>query len=412
MNVKLLALGAALAAVVAPAQETIIRNARVIAISGPDQEKADVRIVDGRIAEIAPSLPAAPPRTAVIDARGRTLMPAYVLAHTSEGLDRANEAMDVTPFVSVLDAVDPTLPFFDNMLRDGVYTVNVMPGDRTVVGGMGRVLRPVGRIVEEMTIVAEPGLKISMFPPQGNRASHLAKLRAVLDDARRHHEARELAVDTRPTGNFAVDLEAMQIERRKEALVRLVKGRLPAFVSCESSGDVLRALDLAKEFGLDLRFVLQPGTWRAAKHLADAKAKVILTTDFVAEETDPETGKATRRILPKILHDAGVEFAVTTAQTSLGHRYLWYQASLLVRHGVPREVALKSVTLTPARILGLEASRGSIEVGKDADLLLLTDDPLSGRAWVDVGVADGKVVYERVKDRRLAELLGLGAETR
>ena len=167
-------------------------------------------------------------------------MPAYVLAHTTEGVDRANELMDVVPFVSVLDSIDPSRPFFDDCTRDGVYTLNIMPGDRTVVGGMGRILRPVGRVVEEMTIVEDPGLKLSMIPPQGNRAAHLAKLRAALEDAQRHLEQKERDTDTRPTGNLTLDLEALSIERRKAALVRLLKREIPAFVACGEAGDVWR----------------------------------------------------------------------------------------------------------------------------------------------------------------------------
>ena len=103
----------------------------------------------------------------------------------------------------------------------------------------------------------------------------------------------------------------------------------------------------------------------------------------------------------------GVEFAVTSQPVALGRRYLWYQAAALVRCGIPRDVALKSVTLHPARALGLGGAKGSLEVGKDADLIVLTDDPLSGQAWVDTGIIEGKVVYERRNDRRLAEVLGV-----
>ena len=78
-----------------------------------------------------------------------------------------------------------------------------------------------------------------------------------------------------------------------------------------------------------------------------------------------------------------------------------------MRYGIPRDTALKTVTLFAARAIGLEKSKGSLEVGKDGDLLVLTADPLSGQAWVDTGVIEGKVVYERRNDRRLAEVLGL-----
>ena len=196
------------------------------------------------------------------------------------------------PFVSVLDSIDPSRPFFDDCTRDGVYTLNIMPGDRTVVGGMGRIIRPVGRVVEEMTIVEAPGLKLSMIPAQGNRAAQLAKLRAALEDAQRHLEQKERDTDTRPTGNLTLDLEALSIERRKAALVRLLKREVPAFIACGEAGDVWRALELVKEFPIDVRLVLQPRCWRAAAMIAKAKVPAIVTPDFDVRGAGPGDGQA------------------------------------------------------------------------------------------------------------------------
>jgi imidazolonepropionase-like amidohydrolase len=401
----LAALAAALPGVAA-AQDLMVRNAHVITCAGQELDGQDIRVENGKVAEIGARLQA-PFRVPTIDAKGKVVMPAFVMAHTTEGMDRPNEIMEVAPFVSVLDSIDPSRPYFDDCTRDGVYTLNIMPGDRTVVGGMGRIIRPVGRVVEEMTIVESPGLKLSMIPNQGNRAAHLAKLRAALEDAQRHLEAKERDTETKPSGNLTLDLEALSIERRKAALVRLLKREIPAFVACGEAGDVWRTLELVKEFPIDVRLVLYPKCWRAAPMIAKAKVPVILTPDLDVEETDPETGKIVTRNLPKALYDAGVEFAVTARPSTVGQRYLWYQAAALVRFGIPRDAALRTVTLNAARAIGLEKSKGSLEIGKDADLLVLTADPLSGQAWVDTGVIEGAVVYERRNDRRLAEVLGL-----
>jgi imidazolonepropionase-like amidohydrolase len=388
------------------AQDMLVRNGHVITCAGAELDGQDVRIENGKIAEIGPNLRVAF-RVPTIDAKGKVVMPAYVMAHTTEGVDRPNEVMDVVPFVSVLDSIDPSRPFFDEATRDGVYTISIMPGDRTVIGGMGRILRPVGRVVEDMTIVADAGLKISMMPPAGNRAAHLAKLKAALEDAQRHLEAKERDTDTKPTGNLTLDLEALSVERRKAALVRLLKKEIPAYVFCAEAGDVWRTLELVKEFPIDARLVLGPKCWRAAAMIAKAKLPVILTPDLDVEEVDPETGKTVTRVLPKALHDAGVEFAVTARPSTLGQRYLWYQAAALVRFGIPRDAALKCVTINAARAIGLEKSKGSLEPGKDGDLLVLTADPLSGQAWVETGVIEGGIVYERRTDKKLAEVLGL-----
>ncbi len=405
---KIALIGFCLAASMA-AQDLLVKNAKLITCTGPESATpVDVRVENGRITKIEAAIKA-PARTPTIDAKGKVVMPAFVMAHTSEGVDRPNEVMDVVPFVSVLDSIDPTRPFFDDCLRDGVYTINIMPADRTVIGGMGRILRPFGRVVEDMTIVPDAGLKLSMIPPSGNRAAHMAKLRAALEDARRYLDGKQRdAAESKPTGNVQFDLEAMSIERRKMALSRVLKKELPTYVSCQEAGDVWRALSLAQEFDIDVRLVLWPQSWRAAAMVAKAKVPVILAPDFESEEMDPDSGKMTTHILPKILFDAGVEFSVTARPSNLGQRYLWYQAASLVRYGIPRDVALKSVTLTAAKNLGLAKSKGSLEAGKDADLIVLTADPLSGAAWVETGVIEGRVVYERRADKHLAEVLGVG----
>lgn len=390
-----------------PAQDLLIRNARLIPVSGPEIAKTDLLIRDGRVSAIGEGLKA-DLSTLVVDAAGRAVMPAYVLAATSEGLDRPNENMEVTPFVSVLDSIDPTRPFFDDSVRDGVYSIHILPGDRTVIGGSGRVLRPTGRVVEDMTIVPDGSIKISMVPPQGNRASQMAKLRSAFDDAKRYLDNKEAAADSRPSGSLKLDMDRLAIDRRRETMARLLKKQVTAFTYCGEPGDVIRALALAAEFGYEQRLVLAPGTWKAADLIAADKRPVVLTPEMDVEEMDPETGKMVRRELPAILHKKGVAFAATARPTSLGQRYLWYQAGSLVRMGIPRDVALRSVTLTAAEVIGLGKTKGSIEVGKDGDVLILSDDPLSGRAWVDSGVIEGRVIYERRSDRRLTEVLGLG----
>jgi imidazolonepropionase-like amidohydrolase len=93
------------------------------------------------------------------------------------------------------------------------------------------------------------------------------------------------------------------------------------------------------------------------------------------------------------------------AQPTLGTNYLWYQAATLVKYGTPADEALKAITLQPAQTLGVEKLVGSIEPGKDADLAILTGDPLKLDTWVQTTIVGGKVVYERDQDRKLQKLL-------
>jgi imidazolonepropionase-like amidohydrolase len=122
--------------------------------------------------------------------------------------------------------------------------------------------------------------------------------------------------------------------------------------------------------------------------------------------------------LPKIYHEAGVPITFQVTGTgggtlfraadlgpTLGTNYLWYQAATAVKYGLPQTDALEAITLRPAKLLGVEAFAGSIEPGKDADLVILTGDPLKITTWVDTTLVRGKIVYERGKDRKLQHLL-------
>ncbi|MSR74603.1 MAG: hypothetical protein EXS14_03915 [Planctomycetes bacterium] len=406
MNLKLIAVLCVVAAA-ACGQDVLIRGGKVIPCKGAELAEADVLVRNGRIEAVGKGL-TTDGSASVVDARGRVVMPGFVLAHTSEGMDRTNEMVPVTPYISVLDGVDPSRPFFEDCLRDGHLTIALMPGERTIIGGTGVILRPHGLVVEDLLQSDNAGMKLSLIPSAGNRAAHLAKLRAALDDAKQHMERKQAESGATASGNVRFDLEAFQLDRRKRELARMLRGEIPAWIACGTPADVDQALRLVEEYKLKARLVLGGGTWRAFPLLTGKNMPVILDSEFEFRETDPETGEEVIRNLPQLLKKAGVKFAVTTAPSSLGRRYLWYQAASLVRAGLSREEALAAVTCDAADAIGLGARKGSLEVGKDADILVLTDDPLSGRAWVEVGIIGGKVAYERSKDPRLTEIFGAG----
>lgn len=409
---SLILLAFALGLFPAPAQDLAITGARVLSMTGTEATEATIVIRGGRIADIGPGVKVPEDLTA-IDATGLTVTPGLVLAHSSDGLDRANEMTPVVPYVSVLDSLDPSSRFFEDAARDGHLVIGVMPGNGTIIGGMGRVVQPRGLTVEDMTVIPDLGLKFSLIPAQNtSRAAQLSKLRAALDDALQHLEKKKRDADSKTvssTGNVPLDLQALQVERRKEALVRALLGDVPVVIACATAADVEKAHKILDDYKLRGTLWVAPTAWRAAPLLAKRGAPVILSSDFEVDEVDPDTGKEVHRVMPKILHEAKVKFAVTSASSSLGRRYLWYQAACLVRYGLSREEAWAAVTTIPAGILGLGERKGSLAKGKDADLVFWTDDPLSGMAWVDRTVIGGRVSYERSKDPRLAEVFGVEA---
>ena len=180
---------------------TAVKTKVTITGSGPEIPGAVIMIEDGVITAVGPASKIKIPWNAeVVDARDRVVMPGYVLAHTSEGLERENESMPDVPFLSTFDAIDPFSRFFKVALRNGITAVLVMPGNSTRFGGTGTVVRPVGKTVEEMLVMKPYGLKISLRPGSGEtRMGHMQKIREYLrrskkyfaDRARRMKEAKE-----------------------------------------------------------------------------------------------------------------------------------------------------------------------------------------------------------------------------
>jgi imidazolonepropionase-like amidohydrolase len=191
-----------------------------------------------------------------------------------------------------------------------------------------------------------------------------------------------------------------------------------ALIYCELAMDVPQALKLITEYKLKAVLVLGQDCHKAAKQIAAAKVPVILDPNLVYWETDPRTGEEKQVSLPKIYREAGVPvtfqvtgvaagtlFRAPSLPPTVGTNYLWYQAATAVKHGMPADEALNAITLRSAQSLGVAANVGSLEKGKDADLAILTGDPLKLDTWVDKTIIAGKVVYERDNDRKLKALL-------
>ena len=136
---------------------------------------------------------------------------------------------------------------------------------------------------------------------------------------------------------------------------------------------------------------------------------VILDSTLVFWEEDPRTDEETKVIVPEVFREQGIPFTFQGSRAggaTLGASYLWYQAATCVKHGMPREDALKALTMLPAEFLGVEKLVGSIEEGKDGDVIVLSGDPLKVSTWVEKTIVNGKVVYDREDDEQLKRLLG------
>jgi imidazolonepropionase-like amidohydrolase len=379
-----------------------VEAGQIIPITGKDIKNGVILIEDGMIKAVGTDVEI-PWDAFVIEARGQVVMPGFVMAHTSNGLDRANENMPEVPFISTFDSIDPISTFFEDSLRDGVVAMLVLPGNNTLLGGTGTIVKPYGRTVEAMLIKRYTGLKISLRPT-GNtsRMGQMQRFRRYMSDLKEYLEEYEQRKEDAEEEKKPFDEE---IDVTKKSMVDLLNKKLTAFIYCDRAADVPKAIEIQKTYKLNAVLVLSPDCYKAVDLIAKSKLPVVLDPELIAWETNEQTNEEEMKVVPMIFHKAGVKFAFQTDTSQYGRRYLWYQAATTVKYGMKRQEALKSITLYPAQFIGVDNRLGSIEAGKEATMLFLTGDPLDAQSWVDRVMIAGEIVYERSKDERLKKLL-------
>jgi imidazolonepropionase-like amidohydrolase len=379
-----------------------VEAGRIITISGKDIKNGVILIDDGIIKAVGTDVEI-PWDAFVIEAEDQVVMPGFVMAHTSSGLDRANENMPEVPFISTFDSIDPISTFFEDSLRDGVAAMLVLPGNNTLLGGTGTIVKPYGRTVEAMLVKRYTGLKISLRPSGNNsRMGHMQRFRRYMSDLEDYLEDYQQRKADAKEEKKPFDEE---IDVTKQSMVDLLNKKLTAFIYCDRAADVPKAIEIQKTHGLKAVLVLGPDCYKAVGLIARSKLPVILDSQLIIWETNEQTNEEEMKVIPMIFHKAGVKFAFQTDTSQYGRRYLWYQAATAVKHGMKRTEALKSITLYPAQFIEIGDRLGSIEAGKEATMLFLTGDPLDAQSWVDRVMIAGEIVYERSKDERLKKLL-------
>lgn len=422
------ALGAVLGAVgvvrAAPPAKVALVGGRIIPVVGEETPKGTLLIENGRIAAVGAEV-SIPYDAVEVDVSGKVLFPGMIDPHSADGLDVPNESLPVVPFLDVYDALDPSRLFFENSLRDGVTSVHVIQANDCVIGGLSRVVRPIGLSIADMTVRERAAIKLSTTPKRGyDRMVQMATLRETfleLDDylerlaEQRYEEElkkkdKEIEVGPAEARKLGRELIRPEDYDDKHAnLVALRDGKLDAWVYAGAATDVGPAMDLAKKHGFfdKLVLVLGPQGFKAIGELQAARRPVVLDRELVYRERDPISGELEETFVPRKFADAGLTFALQPAgDLSLAERYLNYQAARCVRHGVPRQTALEAITLNPARMIGLGDQLGSLEVGKVANVVVFSGDPLDFQSWVELVYVDGILAYDRTKDVRLKELLG------
>jgi imidazolonepropionase-like amidohydrolase len=378
-----------------------IVGGRVVPVAGPPFEDGVVLISDGRIEAVGRDV-RVPEAAERLDAAGKVVFPGLVDAHTHLGVHEeaegwagqdTNEMTDpVTPQVRALDAINPADLAFADAVAGGVLTVNVNPGSGNPIGGQAAAIRSAGRTVDEMLLRAPSGLKSALGenPKRvygdrkqlpSTRLGTAAVIRDALVKARNYLDKLDRGDDGEPP----------ERDLRWEALGLVLSGEIPWRQHCHRADDIATALRLADEFGY--RLVIDHGT--EAVLLADRLAErgvPVLIGPLLTSRSKVELRNRSLAS-PGRLAAAGVELGIITDHPVVPIHLLHVQAALAVREGLDPAAALRAVTLTPARVLGLDDRLGSLEPGKHATLCVWSGDPLDVRSRVETAWIEGRQVF-------------------
>lgn len=416
MNAKLLSVAAlaALALPVASQDVVAVKAGKILTITGPTIENGVILISNGRITKVAKADEVEIPWTAkVVDASDKVVLPTWVIAHSQGGGRGMNENMQNVPWLSVADAIDPSNGYFEECLRNGVGTIHVLPGNQTLLGGQGMVVRPYGRTVEDMAVTDNTGIKLSLQSSGGGRLQQLRRMRRAIEDVREYiadFDRRKAEFEKeKKAGAVPKDKEwTEEYDRTKKSAIALVQKKAKGWLFVPSAAELDEAMRMGQE--LDLIYLLGANIDEGVAALARLGVPVVLDDALEYTEKDPETEVETKHCPAKQLADAGVPFALSLG-TGGPTSYPWWQLGTCVRNGIDRAKALEALTTVPAKLLGLDGQLGSIAEGKLGNLQILTGDPLQATSWVETVLLEGEVVYERSKDPRLTLLFAAEAKT-
>ena len=372
----------------------LIKNGLIHTAVQKDAFVGDILIKNGKIAAVGQNLEANDEE--IFDAQGLNVYPGFVEAHCHIGLDGYGigyEGMDynehsdpVVPHLRAIDGIEPTDPTLLQAAQAGVTSVCTGPGSANVLGGTFVAMKTVGRRVDDMIIRDAVAMKCAFgenpkrcYRDKGisTRMSTAAKLREALLKAKQYKEKKD--ADKDPAFDF-----------KSEALIPVLEGKMPLKAHAHQANDLFTAIRIAKEFGVKLTLEHCTEGHKIADYLAEEGYPLAVgpslthASKFELRDKTFET--------PGILAKAGCHVSIVTDSSVIPQQYLPLCAGLAVKSGMDRYDALRAITINAAEHIGIEDRVGSIEVGKDADIVVSQGDVMDVSGRVVLVLIDGRKV--------------------
>lgn len=380
-----------------------IKNGYIYTMAGEVIENGCILIKDKKIAEVGKDLKA-PENAEVIDAKGKMITPGFIDAHCHLGMfeegigfegSDGNEMTDpITPQLRAIDSINPMDISFREAYEGGVTTAVTGPGSANVIGGTFAALKTYGHRVDDMIIKDPVAMKIAFGENpkrvyNGQKKSPMTRmaiasiLRETLFKAKNYMDKKEHEDETKRP----------DYDMKMEAMIPVLKREIPVKAHAHRADDIFTALRIAKEFNIDITLDHCTEGHLIAEDLAREGKTAIVGPSFGSRSKFELQNKTFET--PKVLVEAGVKIAITTDSPVIPLQYLSLCAGLAHKAGLDEMEALKAITINAAEIVGLDNRIGSIEVGKDADIVIFEGNPIKDVDYKTyMTIIDGKVVYK------------------
>ncbi len=385
-----------------------LRNATLYTVTAGIFDNGTILIEDGKIKGIGSDIKI-PEGSKIYDLKGKSITPGFIDAHCHVGVfnegigdmgfDGNDATSPVTPEIRAIDGIYGEDEAFDDARKAGITTLCVGPGSANVIGGQMCVVKPRSKIVEQMLVEDYNGLKSAFGEnpkrvygsqnkmPQTRMGVAAVMRKAFMDvqkyAAKKIHHENTPAEKDKPKAPFETDYN-------KEIILQVLNRNKSLRAHAHRTDDIQSAIRIAEEFGIELVIEHCTEGWRIADYLADKGVGVILGP---LESTKP---KSELRYLTmeaaRILEEAGIPFAMMTDAPVIKIASLWDVVRSAMREGLSKKAAMECVTINPAKILRMDNRIGSLEHGKDADIVVWDGDPYDFNTPIVATFIDGKLL--------------------
>ncbi len=382
----------------------LLTNIRIYPVVGSEISNGYIYIVDGKISDIGTmdSLTLTHPETISLD--GTTAYPGFIDGHCHLGLfgdglgvegEDGNEDTDpITPHLQAIDGINPMDRGFSEAIEGGVTTVVTGPGSANPIAGQFCAIKTTGVIVDKMLVAKSCAMKLALgenpkmvYHGKGNapatRMATAALIRDQLNKGKKYMEDMEEAKEDD-------EVDQPEYDQKCEALIQLLDKTIPPHIHAHRADDIATALRISREFDFSPVLVHCTEGHLLADELGISKAEIICGP-LIGSRSKPELSNQSLKN-PAILSSAGARVSICTDHPEVPIQYLGISAGLAVREGMDYHKAIQSITINPAIHAGIEASVGSLEVGKDADIVLFDCDPLTLAAKPKMVIINGKIL--------------------